>query len=177
LESMEVAVPTAGPSYAVSPFAFRPPKRRRYRDRATMSAPPSFSLGFCWHFKAPPRSLPCQRFNSELSGVLLPWGVFLGGIWQPPRYSAHPASHDEGFRRESGECRCSACRSPVSRRRLAYLAVKAITSGLRAKTWSILTEHTAGTRRLFLFGFQDLGQVPPPPISDLANYFNAGTQD
>lgn len=106
--------------------------------------------------------------------------VFLGdGIWQPPRYSALLFPQGKlGFRCESGQCRSSACLSPVSRLPTC-LSVKAITSGLRAKTASLTlrmrsnrypAEHTAP---FFFFGFQDLGQVPPPPISDLAYYLDA----
>lgn len=39
---------------------------------------PYTSPEFLLVFTGPPRSLPRQIFNSELSGVLLPWGVFLG---------------------------------------------------------------------------------------------------
>lgn len=129
----------------------------------------------------PPGLLPRQRFNSELSGVLLPWGVRVLGGWNLATATIFCPLFPPGqvgFPLRIRQCRSSACLSPVSRLPTC-LSVKAITSGLRAKTAS-LTLRMRSNRypdrahgAFFFFGFQDLGQVPPPPISDLANYLDA----
>lgn len=85
---------------------------------------PFTSPEFLLVFTGPPRSLPRQIFNSELSGVLLPWGVFLGLPAPTWRRSFFPPA-DLGSCRESGQCRCSACPGlpacrPSAACRLAY---------------------------------------------------------